>query len=83
MKNEVKKNKLENFFHFTGLITDREELKMRIKQLDLFMLLNNFDNSSLVIKECACYNIPTIFLENATVSSGIKDGHNGFLVSED
>ncbi len=68
---------------FTGRINDRELLRRIYASADAILFPSLYDTSSLVIKEAAACQCPTVFVEGSTTSQGVVDGINGFLAKND
>jgi len=80
MKKLVREYNLEEKVIFTGLITERNKLKMIYACADIFVFPSLYDNSPLVIQEAAAFDIPSIVVRNSSSSEGITDKVNGFLI---
>lgn len=78
-----KENKIENIVKFTGKIDNNDEKAIIIKNSNLLFFPSVYDTDGIVKMECACYEVPSICVENTGAGSAIKDNHNGFLEKED
>ncbi|MDR1864806.1 MAG: glycosyltransferase [Bacteroidales bacterium] len=65
--------------HFTGVIYNRDLLKMYYAAADLFLFPSLYDNAPLVVREAAAMHTPSLLLEGSTAAEIICDGVNGFL----
>lgn len=80
MKKLVRDFNLEEKVIFTGLITERDKLKMIYACADIFVFPSLYDNSPLVLQEAAAFDIPSIVVKKSSASEGITDKVNGFLI---
>lgn len=83
MKKMVKQLNLSENIIFMGLVSDRKKLKNLYACADLFIFPSVYDNSPLVIREAAAFNVPSVVVEGSSAAEGILDGINGFLVQND
>jgi len=72
---------LSNKVSFTGNIYDRDMLKKIYARSLAVFIPSLYDTSSLVIKEAAALETPVIVIRDSTISQGINDGVNGFLIN--
>lgn len=84
--NEIKKYKkqskklcVDDVVVFAGMVEDRNVLKYYYAASDLFFFPSAYDTDGLVKSEAACFETPTIFLENTIAASVATDGENGFI----
>lgn len=83
MKKIISENNLENNIIFTGKVLDIDEKAIIIKNSDILFFPSVYDTDGIVKIESACYNVPTLCLENTGVSSGIKNNETGFVEKND
>ena len=80
MKRLVKEKGLEDKTTFTGVLTDREQIKKYYAVADLFLFPSLYDNAPLVVREAAALHTPAVMVQNSTAATILKDGYNGFLI---
>lgn len=73
---------LQDVVHFTGAVTDREEVRRFFSAADLFLFPSTFDTSGLVVKEAAACACPSLLIRGSCAAEGITEGINGFLSEE-
>ena len=78
-----KDNKIDNIVKFTGKVDSSDEKAIIIKNSNLLFFPSVYDTDGIVKMECACYEVPSICVENTGAGSTITDNHNGFLEKED
>jgi glycosyltransferase involved in cell wall biosynthesis len=83
MKELVKEKGLENKVHFTGMLTEREQITRYYAAADLFLFPSLYDNAPLVVREAAALHTPSVMVAESTAATILKDGENGFLVSNE
>lgn len=83
MKRKCKEYGLENIVKFTGRIDNDDEKSVIIKNSSLMFFPSCYETDSIVKTEVACYDVPTLCLENTALSSVIVDGRNGFVCKND
>lgn len=64
---------------FTGVVSDREQLKRIYACADLFLLPSLYDTFSLVMREAASVQTPSLVLKGSNVAEFIQDGINGYI----
>ncbi len=74
---------LEEIVHFTGKIEDEDEKAILLKNSSLMFFPSCYETDGLVRIEAACYDVPTLCLENTSLSSVIVDNQNGFVCKND
>lgn len=79
LKQLVNELGLNSKVKFTGVISDREELKQYYLAADLFLFPSLYDNAPLVVREAAALETPSILTKHSTASEIITDNFNGFL----
>ena len=79
MKRIVKEAGLGEFVKFTGKVDSVDEKSVLIKNSNLLFFPSVYDTDGIVKIECACYNVPTLTIEETGVASNITDNHNGFI----
>lgn len=67
---------------FTGMISEREELRKYYSRADLFLFPSTFDTSGLVVKEAAACDCPALLVRDSCAAEDVTDGLNGFLAEE-
>ncbi len=67
---------------FTGMISDREELRKYYSRADLFFFPSTFDTSGIVVKEAAACDCPALLVRGSCAAEDVTDGVNGFLAEE-
>jgi 1,2-diacylglycerol 3-alpha-glucosyltransferase len=80
MKQLTAQYKLTDNIQFKGVIKDREVLKSYYAITDVFLFPSLYDTASLVMREAAAFQVPTILVHEATTAKGITDEENGFLI---
>jgi glycosyltransferase involved in cell wall biosynthesis len=83
MRELVSERGLDNKVTFVGSITDREKIKDYYAASDLFLFPSLYDNAPLVVREAAALYTPAVMAREATASTIIADGENGFLTDND
>lgn len=83
MKSFCEKNNLEDKVIFAGKILDEDEKAIIIKNSKLLFFPSEYDTDGIVKMECACYDVPSLCLENTGAASNIINNHNGFLEKKD
>jgi glycosyltransferase involved in cell wall biosynthesis len=83
MKTLIKKYGLQDHIHFTGRITNRQELSLHYKIADLFLFPSIYDSSSLVQIKAASQKTPTLFLKDTATSSTVTHNVNGYVSEHD
>lgn len=83
MKKIVKDKGLSDVIIFTGKIESSDEKAVIIKNSNLLFFPSDYDTDGIVKIECACYNVPTLCLENTGVSSNLKNNVTGFTEPKD
>jgi 1,2-diacylglycerol 3-alpha-glucosyltransferase len=79
LKRLAKDLNINSKVEFVGVISDREKLKKYYTASDLFLLPSTYDTWSLVIREAAALQTPSIVIKGSTVANAIIDNVNGFL----
>lgn len=83
MRELVSERGLDNKVTFVGSITDRDRIKDYYAASDLFLFPSLYDNAPLVVREAAALYTPAVMAREATASTIIADGENGFLTDND
>lgn len=83
LKKKINSYKLNNEIILTGRILDRELLKDIYYRADLFLFPSLFDTSSLVQKEAASQETPTLFIDGSVTSEGAINNVNAYTTIED
>ncbi len=73
---------LESDVLLLGKITDRELIKSLYYRADLFLFPSLFDTSSLVQKEAASQETPSLLIEGSVTADEVDNNINGFTVNE-
>ena len=64
---------------FIGIVSDREQLKRIYACADLFLLPSLYDTFSLVMREAASMQTPSLLIKDSNVAEFIQDGINGYV----
>ena len=80
MKRLVHEKGLDSKTTFTGVLTDREQIKKYYAVADLFLFPSLYDNAPLVVREAAALHTPAVMIQNSTAATILQDGFNGFLI---
>jgi len=80
MKRLVREKGLESKTTFTGVLTDRAQIKKYYAAADLFLFPSLYDNAPLVVREAAALHTPAVMVQNSTAATILQDGYNGFLI---
>jgi len=80
MQRLVRQMMLHDHVIFTGLISDREQLKELYACSDLFVFPSLYDNAPLVMMEAAAFQVPSIVVRESSASECIQDQINGFMI---
>jgi 1,2-diacylglycerol 3-alpha-glucosyltransferase len=80
MKNLVAELGLTDKVVFTGMLTDREQLKQYYAASDLFIFPSIYDNAPLVVREAGALGTPTVMVSGSTAAEILTDNVNGFLI---
>lgn len=83
MKALVEQKGLSSKVTFTGVLTEREQIVRYYAASDLFLFPSLYDNAPLVVREAAALHTPSVMVEGSTAATILKDGRNGFLISND
>ena len=83
MKRKCTELGLDDIVRFTGKIDNEDEKAVIIKNTNLMFFPSCYETDSIVKMEAACYDVPTLCLENTTLSSVITDNQNGFVCKND
>jgi len=81
MKELVNQKGLSSKVTFTGVLTERDQIVHYYAAADLFLFPSLYDNAPLVVREAAALHTPSIMVEGSTAATILKDGQNGFLIS--
>lgn len=73
---------LENNVIYTGLIRDREYLRIFYSIADVFLFPSTYDTSGIVVKEAAACSCPSVMVRNSCASEGSVDGVSAYLIEE-
>ncbi|HCO48038.1 MAG TPA: glycosyl transferase, partial [Spirochaetaceae bacterium] len=68
---------------FHDVIFDRELLQSIYARGDIFLFPSLYDTWSLVMREAAACQTPSVLLKGATAAEVIRDGENGYLSEND
>jgi len=79
----VQEHNLSKKVKFLGRITNRKEIASLYCASSLFLFPSVYDTSCLVMREAAAFSLPTLFVNTACTSEGIRDGEDGFVIKED
>jgi glycosyltransferase involved in cell wall biosynthesis len=79
LKDLVDKLGLSSKVKFMGLIIEREQLKQLYAAADLFLFPSTYDTWSLVIREAAALQTPSILIKDSIAANVITNNSNGFL----
>ncbi|MFA6466771.1 MAG: glycosyltransferase [Patescibacteria group bacterium] len=77
-----KKLNLEDKVFFTGYI-DTKQMPEVYSDADIFVFASTTETQGLVVLEAAACQLPIIAVKDEAFSNVIKDGFNGYLVTED
>lgn len=80
MKSLVAELGLTDKVVFTGMLTDREQLKQYYAASDLFIFPSIYDNAPLVVREAGALGTPTVMVSGSTAAEILTDNVNGFLI---
>ena len=83
MKKLIKEAGMNDYVKFTGKIDSPDEKAVLIKNSDLLFFPSIYDTDGIVKIECACYDVPTLTIEDTGVASNIVDNKNGFIEKYD
>ena len=78
----AKELRLDKKVFFTGVISDREELRAWYSRADLFLFPSTFDTNGLVVREAAASDTASVIIADSCASEGVTDNRNGFLIEE-
>lgn len=67
----------------TGMISDTRTLDALYARASLFVFPSLYDTFSLVVREAAAMDTPSVVVKGSCASEGIEDGVNGFLCQDD
>lgn len=79
LKQLVEESGLSKKVVITGLISDRELLKLYYAAADLFLFPSTYDTWAIVIHEAAALQTPSLLVNNSTIANVIKNDFDGFL----
>lgn len=83
MKKTCEEYNLSKNVVFTGKVSDEDEKSVIIKNSKLMFFPSLYEIDSIVRIEAACYSVPTLCVENTSLSSVMTDNHNGFICKND
>jgi glycosyltransferase involved in cell wall biosynthesis len=83
MKKKCEEYGITSIVKFTGKIDDEDEKAVLLKNSNLMFFPSCYEIDSIVKIEAACYDVPTLCLENTSLSSVMTDNHNGFVCKND
>ena len=67
---------------FTGIITDREYLRVFYSASDLFFFPSTYDTCGIVVKEAAACDCPSLLIRDSCAAEGAVHKASGYLASE-
>ncbi|NDV47745.1 glycosyltransferase [Paludibacter sp. 221] len=80
LKTLVKEAGLSSKVTFTGIVTDRERIKLYYAASDLFLFPSLYDNAPLVVREAGALGTPSVMVAGSTAAEILTDNLNGFLI---
>ena len=83
MQKICEQNGIKNIVKFTGKIDSADEKAIIIKNSNLLFFPSTYDTDGIVKIECACYEVPTLCIENTGVSANMTNNVNGFIETND
>lgn len=78
----VKKTGLEDQCIFTGVIMDREDLRVYYSRANLFMFPSTYDTNGIVVREAAACACPSLLIEGSCAAEGIENDFTGIVLEE-
>lgn len=82
IRNYAHENGLDGCTRFTGMLRDREELRVFYTLADLFLFPSTYDTSGIVVKEASAVECPSLLISGSAAAEGVIDEFNGFLAEE-
>lgn len=83
MESYARKIGIASFCLFPGMVRDRALLRTYYTLGDLFLFVNTYDTSGIVVKEAAACSLPSVTLRASCPSEGMTDGRNGIIIDSD
>lgn len=80
LEEKVRKNGLEDYFIFTGFVSD-EELADYYKSADVFVFPSTYETQGIVAFEAMSAGLPVVGARAKAIPEFIKEGENGYLSS--
>lgn len=82
VRNYASQLRLDSKVFFTGIVSDRDDLRAWYTRADLFLFPSTFDTNGLVVREAAASDTASVIVAGSCASEGVTDGRNGFLIEE-
>lgn len=79
---KIKELGLEDKVNIMGVTNDRELLRKKYAEANIFLFPSRYDNAPLVVREAAAMGTPSIIPKNSTASEVIRHRENGFLTED-
>jgi 1,2-diacylglycerol 3-alpha-glucosyltransferase len=79
LESSVKQAGLADRIKFTGKVADRETVRQIYAAAEVMLFPSLYDTSSLVPREAAACQCPTLFVQGSNTAEGIIHGEDGFL----
>ena len=67
---------------FTGVVQEREMLRVYFSRANLFLFPSDFDTNGIVVREAAACGTASMVLRDSCASEGITDYQNGILIEK-
>lgn len=79
IESSVEELGLTDRFVFTGMVSDREDLRVHYTAGDLFIFPSEYDTNGIVVREAAACGMASLLIEGSCAAEGITDGETGLL----
>lgn len=83
IQNKARELGLEKQLTMTGMIQEMRVLDALYKRADLFVFPSLYDTFSLVIREAAAMDTPSVAITGSCAAESIRHGVNGYLCEDD
>lgn len=67
---------------FTGVIMDREDLRVYYSRANLFMFPSTYDTNGIVVREAAACQCPSLLIKGSCAAEGIQNEVTGIVLDE-
>ncbi len=68
---------------FTGLVSDREELRLYYSAADLFLFPSLYDTNGLVVREASACDLGSVVIRGSCAAENVLDEKSAILIDDD